>query len=69
MIVWTLIGIFITFYNNTLINTTFLSSGPSEIYQLKIQLGIWSFISALGGLFTGTFLVYMNSRVFRKKII
>ncbi len=67
MIAWTLIGIFITFYNNTLINTPFLSSGPSEIYQLKIQLGIWSFISALGGLFAGTFLVYINSRVFRKK--
>ena len=67
MIAWTLIGIFITFYNNTLINTPFLSSGPSEIYQLKIQLGIWSLISALGGLFAGTFLVYINSRVFRKK--
>jgi len=67
MIAWTLIGVFITFYNNTLINTPFLSRGPSDIYQLKIQLGIWSLISALGGLIAGSFLVYINSRVFRKK--
>lgn len=67
MIAWILIGVFIVFYNNTLLNTPFLSHGPSEIYQLDVQLGIWTFISAIGGLFAGVFLVNINSRVFRKK--
>lgn len=67
MISWTLIGVFIVFYNNTLLNTPFLSQGPSDIYELKVQFGIWTFISATGGLFAGLFLVNINRRVFRKK--
>jgi adenylate cyclase len=67
MIAWTLVGVFIVFYNNTLLNTPYLSIGPSKIYKLNVQLLIWSFISALGGLIAGSFLVYINSKIFRKK--
>ena len=67
MICWELIGIFIVFYNHTLLNTPFISLGPAKIYQTKVQLGIWIFISAIGGLFSGSTLVYINNKVFRKK--
>tara|TARA_B100000809_G_scaffold9521_1_gene9020 strand:+ start:4725 stop:5780 length:1056 start_codon:yes stop_codon:yes gene_type:complete len=67
MLTWTIVGVFIVFYNNTLLNTPYLSIGPSKIYKLNVQLLIWSFISALGGLIAGSFLVYTNSKVFRKK--
>ncbi len=67
MIAWSLVGVFIVFYNNSLINTPYLSLGPSDIYQFKVQLGIWGLISPLGGLIAGTFLVIINRKVFRKK--
>ena len=64
---WTLVGVFVVFYNNSLLSTPYLSLGPSKIYQFKVQLGIWSLISSLGGLIAGTFLVVINRKVFRKK--
>jgi adenylate cyclase len=67
MISWTIVGIFVVFYNNSLLSTPYISLGPSNIYQFKIQLGIWSLISALGGLIAGTFLVIINRRIFRKR--
>jgi adenylate cyclase len=67
MISWTLVGVFIVFYNNSLLNTPYLSLGPSDMYQFKIQLGIWCLISSLGGLIAGSFLVNINRKVFRRK--
>jgi adenylate cyclase len=67
MITWSIVGIFVVCYNNSLLSTPYLSLGPSKIYQFKIQLGIWSFISSLGGLISGTFLVEINRKLFRKK--
>ncbi|MBL4594900.1 MAG: adenylate/guanylate cyclase domain-containing protein [Flavobacteriales bacterium] len=64
---WTLIGIFLTLYNKALLSSPNFSLGPSPIYNFNVQLILWSSISFVGGIIGGTFLVSINSKVFRKK--
>jgi adenylate cyclase len=60
------INMLIAFYNESLLNSPF-SAGPSDLFDHNRQLFSNFLIGLLAGILGGTMLVFINSKIFRKR--
>ncbi len=61
-----LFNIFIAFFNNAILTSSF-SQGITQSFDFKVHLFINVVIGLFAGIFGGSILVLVNSRVFRRK--
>jgi len=64
--VFILFNIFVAFFNNAILTSSF-SQGITQSFDFKVHLFINVVIGLFAGIFGGSILVLVNSRVFRRK--
>ncbi len=65
-ILFILFNIFLTFFNKAILSSTY-SLGPSPLFDFNIHLKINVLVGLFAGIFGGSLLVLVNSKVFRRK--